>query len=85
MFESLVDAKMIVEINQTLKEKGYEYSVHSYAGCSTCGLNLKCDGKEADRQEVLQVIQSYLDTKWLIVKQNLEDPSMLYINSKFNK
>lgn len=78
-----VDFNMIVEINRLLKQEGYDYSVHSIGGCASCGLSLRCDGKENDLEEVMILINRYLKTKWLKAIPNLEDPYTLGIVSTF--
>lgn len=78
-----VDFNMIVEINRLLKQEGYDYSVHSIGGCASCGLSLRCDGQEADLEEVMTIINRYLKTKWLKAVPNLGDPYTLGIASTF--
>lgn len=43
---NVVNFNMVVEINQLLKEKEIEYSIHALGGCTCAGLRLKQDGKE---------------------------------------
>ena len=43
---NVVNFNMIVDINQLLKEKGIEYSIHAIGSCTCCGLELRHDGKE---------------------------------------
>lgn len=37
----------------------------------------------SDINMILDIIQDYLDTKWMKVSLNTYDEEMLYINSKF--
>nr|WP_173437434.1 hypothetical protein [Sharpea azabuensis] len=39
--------------------------------------------KNEDINMILDIIQDYLDTKWMKVSLNTYDEEMLYINSKF--
>lgn len=39
--------------------------------------------KNEDINMILDIIQDYLDTKWMKVSLNAYDEEMLYINSKF--
>ena len=43
---NVVNFNMIVDINQLLKKKGIEYSIHAIGSCTCCGLELRQDGKE---------------------------------------
>ena len=44
---NVVNFNMIVDINQLLKKKGIEYSIHAIGSCTCCGLELRQDGKES--------------------------------------
>lgn len=80
-----VDFNMILNLNHLLKKEGYDYSVHSIGGCASCGLNLRCEGKESDLEDVMKVINDFLKKKWLKVVPSLEDPYALGIISTFHK
>ena len=67
-----------------LKEKEIEYSIHALGGCTCAGLRLKQDGKEYPVNEILEVINSYLDQKWMKVRQDDKDPYILNVESKFD-
>lgn len=82
MFTSQVDMKMVLEINKILRDHHLQSEVHTYSGCATCGLRLVRKNNE-DFQQILDVIQDYLDKKWMKVTLNDYDDEMLYINSKF--
>ena len=79
---NVVHFNMIVELNQLLKSKGIEYSLHSVGGCTCCGLELKQNGKSYPEEEIIQIINVYLDTKWLKVICD-DDFHMLNVISKF--
>ena len=79
----VVNFNMIVEINQLFKEKGIEYTIHAVGGCTCCGLELRQNGKCQDIQEIIDIINQYLKSKWMIVQQNPENEMMLNVESKF--
>lgn len=78
-----VDFNMILELNRFLKKEGYDYSVHSIGGCASCGLNLRCEGKESDLEDVMKVINDFLKNKWLKAVPSLEDPILLVSSLHF--
>lgn len=82
MFTSQVDMKMVLEINKSLRDHHLQSEVHTYSGCATCGLRLERKNGE-DINYILNIIQAYLDRKWMKVTLNAYDKEMLYINSKF--
>ena len=53
--------------------------------CSCCGLKLCCHGQTYDQKALLDIINKYLATKWLIASYQINDPTILYIDSKFNR
>lgn len=79
----VVHFNMIVEINQLLKDKGIEYSIHSVGGCTCAGLQLRQDGKEYNIDEIVTVINDYLSQKWMKVISREDHPLFLDIVSKF--
>lgn len=81
--KSTVDVLMVENINQLFKAKGIEYSLHTIAGCASCGLRLRRDGQEYDAQELLKIINDYLSQKWLVASYQIGDQTMLYVDSKF--
>ena len=81
---NVVNFNMVVEINQLLKEKEIEYSIHALVGCTCAGLRLRQDGKKYPVNEILEVINSYLDQKWMKVRQDDKDPYILNVESKFD-
>lgn len=80
---NVVHFNMIVEINQLLKDKGIEYSIHSVGGCTCAGLQLRQDGKEYNIDEIVTVINDYLSQKWMKVISREDHPLFLDIVSKF--
>ncbi|MFR7591704.1 MAG: hypothetical protein ACLUVC_09690 [Longibaculum sp.] len=82
--ESTVDVLMVFQLNQILKEKGIEYSLHTIAGCSCCGMKLRCDGKTYDPIEILKIINEYLAQKWLVASYQVDNQNILYVDSKFH-
>lgn len=83
--ESTVDFLMVTTLNQMLKDRGIEYSLHTVGGCSCCGLHLRCDGKQHDEQDILNIINDYLSSKWLVASFQVGNHSMIYVDSKFEK
>lgn len=82
--DNVVDFKMIVEINEILKSKGIEYSIHSVGSCACCGLLLQQNGKDHSIKDIIDIINDYLSSQWLKVKQNEYNEQMLDVQSKFN-
>ena len=81
---NVVNFNMVVEINQLLKEKEIEYSIHALGGCTCAGLKRNQDGKEYPVNAILEAINSYLDQKWMKVRQDDKDPYILNVESKFD-
>ena len=82
--KSNVDFIMITQLNQILKEKHIEYTLHAIGGCSCCGLELRRAGKEVNADVILNIVNDYLASKWLVASYQLDDKTMLYVDSKFN-
>lgn len=80
----VVHFNMVVEMNEMLRKKGIEYSVHTVGGCSCCGLELRQDGKEFSREAIIEMMNEYLSHKWMRVKQDQDNPTILNIESKFD-
>lgn len=57
---NVVNFKMILEINQLLKENNIEYSIHGVGGCTCCGLEVRQEGKSYPTDKILEVINGYL-------------------------
>lgn len=81
--KATVDVIMVLKLNQILKEHGLEYTLHTVGGCSCCGLELKCHGKEENIDDILKIINEYLATKWLIASYQPSHPQILYVSSRF--
>ena len=80
---NVVHFNMIVEINQLLKDKGFDYSIHSVGGCTCSGLQLRQDGEKQSIKEIVSIINEYLENKWMQVIPKEENPLLLDIVSKF--
>ena len=80
---TVVHFNMLVEINQLLKDNGIEYSIHSIGACTCAGLRLRQDGKSYPLQEIIDLINRYLENKWMKVIPKDDDPSYLQVVSKF--
>lgn len=57
---NVVNFKMILEINQLLKQNNIEYSIHGVGGCTCCGLEVRQEGKSYPTDKILEVINGYL-------------------------
>lgn len=80
---AVIHFNMIVEINQLLKNKGIEYSIHSIGGCTSCGIELRCDGNKHSIDEVIRIINDYLSDKWMKVTLQAENSIYLSVFSSF--
>lgn len=75
----IVDFNMIVMINSILKEKGYDYTVHSVGACTFEGLELRCNSTCVDVEDVVDIINEYLSTKAMKANSRKDDPYFLDI------
>lgn len=80
---AVIHFNMIVEINQLLKYKGIEYSIHSSGGCTSCGIELRCDGNKHSIDEVIRIINDYLSDKWMKVVRQKDNSMHLNVFSNF--
>lgn len=78
---AVVHFNMIVEINELLKSKGIEYSIHAVGGCTCAGLKLRQDGAYYDENKIVAIINEYLASQWM--KVVLSNENILNIESKF--
>ena len=81
---NVVNFNMVVETNQLLKEQAIEYSLHALGGCTCTGLRLRRDGEEYQIKKIIEIINDYLDQKWMRVKQDEKDSYILNVESKFD-
>lgn len=79
---AVVHFNMIVEINELLKSKGIEYSIHAVGGCTCAGLKLCQDGAYYDENKIVAIINEYLASQWM--KVVLSNENILNIESKFD-
>lgn len=82
---SVVNFKMILEINQLLKENNIEYSIHGVGGCTCCGLEVRQEGNECSIDRIIKVMNDYLKNHWIYVQENEYQPGFLTVHSKFDK
>ena len=75
---NVVNFKMILEINQLLKENNIEYSIHGVSGCTCCGLEVRQEGKSYPTDKILEVINGYLKNHWIYVQENKYQDSLRY-------
>lgn len=80
---NVIHFNMIVHINQLLKEKGIDYSVHSVGGCTCAGLQLRQDGQEYPIEAIVDLMNDYLASQWMKVVYKEDNPLFLNIVSKF--
>lgn len=80
---NVVDFNMMVAINELLKNKDIEYSIHAVGGCTCAGLRLRQDGNEYPIEDILKIINDYLGSKWMKVIPKENDSLLLDIVSKF--
>lgn len=80
---TVVHFNMLVEINQLLKDNGIEYSIHSIGACTCAGLRLRQDGKSYPLQKIIDLINRYLENKWMKVIPKDDDSLYLQVVSKF--
>ena len=64
---------LIHEINQLLKQNHIDYVLHSYSGCTSCGVYLECIGEKCEIQKIVDIINEYLKSKWLRVEVMIEN------------
>ena len=81
---SVVHFNLVVEINELLKSKGIDYSIHSVGGCTCCGLELRQNGTFHQKDDIINIINDYLSKYWLRVKLSEDDVNMLKVESKFD-
>lgn len=81
---NVVHFNLIVEINELLKSKGIEYSIHSVGGCTCCGLELRQNGTFHQRNDIINIMNEHLSKHWLRVKPSEDDVNMLKVESKFD-
>lgn len=80
----MIDFNQIAKVNSLLKLKGYEYSIHAIGGCSCKGVQLKQEGKEANREEIIAIINEVLYSSWQVVVPSGEDPDYLLVKHKMD-
>ena len=78
---NVVNFKMILEINQLLKENNIEYSIHGVGGCTCCGLELRQEGKSYPTDKILEVINGYLKNHWIYVQENINRDFLRFIQN----
>lgn len=81
----VVNFNMLVEINQLLKERGIEYSLHSIGGCSSCGLEIVQNGKEHDLNDIINIVNQFLLKYWIKVIPNEDNAYFLNVVSRFHE
>lgn len=81
IMKNVINANMILEINRLLNDKGIEYSIHGIGGCTSCGLEVRQEGKGCSIDKIIDIINGYLKEYWIYVKIN--ELGYLTVYSKF--
>lgn len=76
--DTTIDFNTMVLINQELKKRKINSSVHGLAGCTCHGLRVKGDG---DFEEVYKIVNEVLASKFLVAYPTSQD--VLEIKSRF--
>lgn len=80
----VVHFNMIVEINQLFKKKNLNCSIHAIGSCTCSGLKLKGVDKTHSVDEIVEIINEYLESRWLRVRKSSKDDYVLNVESKFD-
>ena len=64
---------LIHEINCLFKKNKIDYVLHAHSGCTSCGVYLECIGEECDIQTIVNLMNQYLQDKWLRVEVLVEN------------
>ncbi len=59
---------LIFEVNQLLRKEGFDYTLHSIGGCTSCGAELRCHGKSEDIDTIVKLMNDYLKKYFLRLK-----------------
>ncbi|NBK97425.1 MAG: hypothetical protein EOM50_05320 [Erysipelotrichia bacterium] len=70
----IINFNQAAKINQLLKEKGIEYTLHLHAGCAYCVPVLVQDGKEHDLSEIYAVMNGVLKEQFIKVEPDGLNP-----------
>ena len=74
-----IDFNTLVQMNQLLKEKGIEYSLHSLGGCTFSGMQLRQDGKEENLDKIVDLLNVFLKDKWMRVEIDPTNSTILNV------
>ncbi len=69
----------VVDINNILKGKDIDYTLHLSDACGNQSLRLECTGKELEIIELCNIINEYLKDKYLKVKPGTINPYNIII------
>lgn len=74
MMGKVINFNQAVKINQRLKERGIEYTLHLHAGCAYCVPELVQDGKEHSIDEIYDIMNEVLKEQFIKVKPDGLNP-----------
>lgn len=74
MMGKVINFNQAVKINQLLKERGIEYTLHLHAGCAYCVPELVQDGKEHSIDEIYDIMNEVLKEQFIKVKPDGLNP-----------
>lgn len=70
----VINFNQAVRINQLLKERGIEYTLHLHAGCAYCVPELVQEGKEHSIDEIYELMNEVLKEQFIKVKPDDLNP-----------
>lgn len=70
----VINFNQAVRINQLLKERGIEYTLHLHAGCAYCVPELVQEGKEHSIDEIYKLMNEVLKEQFIKVKPDDLNP-----------
>lgn len=70
----VINFNQAVRINQLLKERGIEYTLHLHAGCAYCVPKLVQEGKEHSIDEIYELMNEVLKEQFIKVKPDDLNP-----------
>lgn len=70
----VINFNQAVRINQLLKERGIEYTLHLHAGCAYCVPELVQEGKELSIDEIYELMNEVLKEQFIKVKPDDLNP-----------
>lgn len=69
----------VQDINSLLKEKQFDYILKLKDACGNQAISLECTGKESPIQDICDVINVFLKTKYIQVSPGTINPLQLQV------